>query len=36
LHRSNDWTDGCIALTNEQLEELLHYVEVGTKVVISE
>ena len=36
LHRANDWTDGCIALTNEQIEELMRYVEIGTKVVISE
>ena len=36
LHLGNDWTEGCIAVTNEQIEELMHYVQIGTKVVISE
>ncbi|MCG3200832.1 MAG: hypothetical protein NFCOHLIN_00694 [Gammaproteobacteria bacterium] len=36
LHLGNDWTEGCIALTNEQIEEIMRYVDVGTKVVISE
>ena len=29
-----DWTDGCIALTNEQIEELFNVIPVGTEVVI--
>jgi murein L,D-transpeptidase YafK len=36
LHLGNNWTEGCIALTNEQIEELMRYVHVGTRVVISE
>jgi murein L,D-transpeptidase YafK len=36
LHLGTDWTEGCIALTNEQVEEVMKYVDVGTKVVISE
>ena len=29
-----DWTDGCIALTNEQVFELADLVAVGTRVVV--
>lgn len=29
-----DWTDGCIALTNEDVTALRAYVQVGTEVVI--
>lgn len=36
LHLGSDWTEGCIALTNEQVEEVMRYVDVGTRVVISE
>jgi murein L,D-transpeptidase YafK len=36
LHLSNDWTDGCVALTNKQIDELSQYIGIGTKVVISE
>lgn len=35
-HRSEDWTEGCIALTNSEIQELRRYVGVGTKVVIDE
>ena len=42
-HRKNstytgitNWTQGCIALTNEQIDTLRKYVGVGTKVVIAE
>ena len=31
---SSDWTDGCIALVNEDIDELIKYVKVGTPVVI--
>lgn len=34
LHRSRDWTDGCIAVTNEQIEEIWALVDVGTTVEI--
>jgi murein L,D-transpeptidase YafK len=33
LQRFN-WTQGCIALTNEDMEELWQYVEVGTPIEI--
>ncbi len=36
LHSNLDWTKGCIALTNEQLDEIMQHVGVGTKVVINE
>ena len=29
-----DWTDGCVALTNRDMDELFRQVEVGTPVVI--
>jgi murein L,D-transpeptidase YafK len=34
LHRQVDWTDGCIAVTNEEIEEIWKLVPVGTKVEI--
>ncbi len=36
VHRNFNWTEGCIALTNEQISELKQYVDVGTRVVINE
>ena len=33
-HRLADWTNGCIALTNEEIEELWGAVPVGTPVEI--
>lgn len=35
-HLSSNWTEGCIALTNDQIQELRRYVSLGTKVVINE
>ena len=32
--KSKDWTDGCIALTNEDIDHLLKYVSIGTPVTI--
>jgi murein L,D-transpeptidase YafK len=32
---SRDWTDGCIALTNQQIEEVWRLVPVGTPIIIS-
>ena len=29
-----DWTDGCIAVTNEEIEEIFGMVPVGTRVEI--
>jgi len=34
IHKAVNWTDGCIALTNEQLFELADLVTVGTRVVV--
>jgi murein L,D-transpeptidase YafK len=34
IHRKFDWTKGCIALTNEEIEQLAEWVQVGTRVVI--
>ncbi|HYX49133.1 MAG TPA: L,D-transpeptidase family protein, partial [Ktedonobacteraceae bacterium] len=32
LHRQTDWTDGCIAVTNAEIEEIWKLVPVGTMV----
>jgi murein L,D-transpeptidase YafK len=34
LHRQIDWTDGCIAVTNAEIEEIWKLVRVGTRVEI--
>ncbi|MBZ5525871.1 MAG: L,D-transpeptidase family protein [Acidobacteriia bacterium] len=34
LHRQTDWTDGCIAVTNPEIEEIWRLVSVGTKIEI--
>lgn len=34
IHNQFNWTDGCVALTNDQILELDQWVTVGTKVVI--
>ena len=33
-HLLHDWTDGCIAVTNEEIDEIWPLVEVGTPVEI--
>lgn len=33
-HRQMDWTDGCIAVTNEEIDEIWPLVVVGTSVEI--
>jgi len=33
-HRQTDWTDGCIAVTNEEIDEIWPLVPVGTPVEI--
>jgi murein L,D-transpeptidase YafK len=33
-HRRFDWTDGCIAVTNEEIEDIWHYVDLGTTIRI--
>jgi murein L,D-transpeptidase YafK len=34
MHRKYDWTNGCIAVTNAEIEEIYPLVPVGTKVEI--
>lgn len=34
LHRATNWTKGCVALTDEQIDTLLGWVHVGTVVEI--
>ena len=33
-HALHDWTDGCIAVTNEEMDELWKWVRVGTPIDI--
>lgn len=34
MHDMFNWTNGCIALTNNQIDQLSQWVHLGTKVVI--
>lgn len=34
-HRENDWTEGCIAVTNEEIEEIWRIVKDGTPIRIN-
>ncbi|KOR30887.1 hypothetical protein TI04_03645 [Achromatium sp. WMS2] len=34
LHAMSNWTQGCVALTNSQIDELITYVDVSTLVVV--
>ncbi|HFD79697.1 MAG TPA: murein L,D-transpeptidase [Gammaproteobacteria bacterium] len=34
IHEDFNWTEGCVALTNEQLDQLDVYIDIGTRVVI--
>lgn len=34
VHRHFNWTEGCVALTNAQIEKLAAWLEIGTRVVI--
>lgn len=34
IHESYNWTKGCIALTNSQIDELAQWVRLGVRVVI--
>ena len=36
IHENLNWTEGCIALRNNEIQELRPYVGVGTRVVITE
>jgi lipoprotein-anchoring transpeptidase ErfK/SrfK len=34
FHRWTDWTLGCIALTNEEIDELYSAVKIGARIEI--
>lgn len=34
MHRFKDWTRGCVAVTNSEMDELWQMVEVGTQIEI--
>lgn len=34
LHHDENWTQGCVAMTNEEIDELRQYVKIGTPVFI--
>ena len=36
IHQIADWTQGCIALRNQEIDQLTQYVQVGTPVIITE
>jgi len=36
IHSEFNWTDGCIALKNEEIRDLRRYVSLGTRVIINE
>lgn len=36
IHQELNWTEGCIALTNEEINDLRKFVDVGTPVIIKE
>ena len=36
IHQELNWTDGCIALTNNEINDLKKYIDVGTQVIIKE
>lgn len=36
IHGRHDWTEGCIALTNEEISELRDYIDIGTTIIIND
>lgn len=34
IHKEINWTDGCVALTNEEIRQLSRWISLGTRVVI--
>ncbi len=36
IHALHNWTEGCIALKNDEINELRQYVSIGTRVIIKE
>lgn len=35
LHRQFDWTNGCIAVSNSEIDELYKNIPIGTKIIIN-
>ncbi len=36
IHDMHNWTEGCVALKNEEINDLRKYVSIGTQVIINE
>ena len=36
IHQEINWTEGCIALTNEEVNDLKNFIDIGTTVIIKE
>ena len=34
FHHADNWTDGCVAVTNQEIKKLSRWIHIGTKVVI--
>jgi lipoprotein-anchoring transpeptidase ErfK/SrfK len=34
IHEDYDWTDGCIAVTNQEIDELAQWLQLGTRVEV--
>ena len=34
IHADFNWTHGCIALTNQQIDDLAHWIHIGMRVVV--
>jgi len=34
IHESFNWTNGCIALSNEQIDDMARWIHIGTRVVV--
>ena len=34
IHQEINWTNGCIALTNDDINDLIRYIKIGTTVII--
>jgi len=35
FHRLYDWTNGCIGITDAEMEDLYNHIDVGTKIIIN-
>jgi lipoprotein-anchoring transpeptidase ErfK/SrfK len=34
IHENFNWTNGCIALSNEQIDDMAQWIKIGTRVVV--